>query len=354
MYTLNIDVNTTSTPDSLMIDTGANFTVFNNVACFMRFNPPTTHSFICFGPSAKFSSEGEGSMHFFITDFDSVTHSVYMTHVMYMPTQPHNIVSLKSLQQMRSGVNFDFPPYHIRWHIEDADYFQHLYFSENFPYARITPPPQVNSVKQVQAGTDMHIYTHARLGHTSSQKVKILQHAGLLKDIDKFNSHPVNCEICIWANAELDPYPSRTGIQATHPNHTLDAGLLDVPKAGPFRYLLWVLDEHTRYAFSRLLKTKGQAAEAVLCIMKRAQLLHQHHIKYIHTDQGGAFSSTVLRIAIEELGIAPQVLPARCHHSNGLIERLNRTIQEKIRTFLIASCLPDLLWGEAAIYATHV
>jgi hypothetical protein len=196
MYTLNIDVNTTSTPN-FMINTGANFTVFNNVACYMRFNPPTTHSFICVGHSAKFPSEGEGTIHFFFTDFNSVTHSVYMTHVMYVTTQPHNIVSSKSLQQFRSGVSFDFPPYHIRWHIEDVDYFQHLCFSENFPYARITPPPQVNSVQQVQAGTDMHIYTHARLGHISSKKEKVLQHAGLLKDIDKFSSHPVNCESCI-------------------------------------------------------------------------------------------------------------------------------------------------------------
>jgi transposase InsO family protein len=354
VYTLNIDLNTTSTPNSIMIDTGANVTVFNNAAYFMRLNPPTTHSFICFGPSAKFPIEGEGTIHFSITDFDSVTHSVYMTHVMYVPTQPHNIVSLKSLQQLQSGVNFDFPPYHIRWPIEDVDYFQHVYFSENIPYARITPPPQVNAVKQVQVGTDMHTYTHARLGHISSKKLKLLQHAGLLKDIDKFSSHPVNCESCIRANAKLDPYPSRTDIRVTHPNHTLHADLLDVPKAGPFRYLLLVLDEHTRYAFPRLLKTKDQAAEALLCIMRRAQVLHQHHIKYIHTDQGGEFFSTVLKIATEELGIAPEVVPARCHQSNGMIERLNRTIQEKIRTFLIASCLPDSLWGEAAIYATHV
>jgi hypothetical protein len=47
-------------------------------------------------------------------------------------------------------------------------------------------------------------------------------------------------------------------------------------------------------------------------------------------------------------------VPARCHQSNGLIERLNRTIQEKVRAFLIASCLPDTIWGEAALFATHV
>jgi hypothetical protein len=85
-----------------------------------------------------------------------------MAHVMYVPSQPHNIASIKSLQQLQSGVNFDFPPYHIRWHIDDSDCFQHVYFPEDIPYARITPP-QVNAVKQVQAGTAMDAYTHARL-----------------------------------------------------------------------------------------------------------------------------------------------------------------------------------------------
>jgi hypothetical protein len=262
----------------------------------MQINSPSTHSFIRFGPSAKLPIEGEGTIHFSITDLDSVSHSVYMAHVMYVPSQPHNIVSLKSLQQLHSGVNFDHQPYHIWWHIDDSDYFQHVYFSEDIPYARITPPLQVNAVKQEQAGTDMHAYTHARLDHISCKKAKLLENAGLLKDNDKFSSYPVNCESCSRANAKLDPYPLRTDIRATHPNHTLHADLLDVPKAGPFRHLLLVLDEHTHYAFPKLLKTKDQAAEALLCIMRRAQVFLQHHIKYIYTDQGGEFSSMVLKI----------------------------------------------------------
>jgi hypothetical protein len=89
--------------------------------------------------------------------------------------------------------------------------------------------------------------------------------------------------------------------------------------------------------------------------MRRAQALHQHHIKYIFILIREVKSSVrVLKIATEELGIAPEIVPGRCHQYNGLIERLNRTIQEKIRTFLIASSMPDSLWSAAALYATHV
>jgi hypothetical protein len=73
----------------------------------------------------------------------------------------------------------------------------------------------------------------------------------------------------------------------------------------------------------------------------------------LHTDQGVEFSSKVLRVAGEELGVETELVPARCHESNGLIERLNRTIQEKVRALRIAACFPDAFWSEAALHAVH-
>jgi hypothetical protein len=115
-------------------------------------------------------------------------------------------------------------------------------------------------------------------------------------------------------------YHVREDCRVTHPNHTLHTDLLVVPKEGPYRYLLLVVDEFTRYIFSTPSATKDKAAKALLCIMKRAQVLHLNRIKYIHNDRprGGEFS-TVLRIAREELGIVTAFVPARGHESNGLV-----------------------------------
>jgi hypothetical protein len=54
------------------------------------------------------------------------------------------------------------------------------------------------------------------------------------------------------------------------------------------------------------------------------------------------------------LGIETEIVPARCHESNGLIERLNRNIQEKVRALLISACFPDAFWNEAALHAVHL
>jgi hypothetical protein len=66
-----------------------------------------------------------------------------------------------------------------------------------------------------------------------------------------------------------------------HPKHTLHADLLDVPKTGPFRSIMLGLDEYSRSAFPRLLETRDQDADVLLSIIKRARVLHSHHIMYI-------------------------------------------------------------------------
>jgi hypothetical protein len=109
------------------------------------------------------------------------------------------------------------------------------------------------------------------------------------------------------------------------------------------------MDECTRYVFSKPLVTKDKAAEGLLCTMKRAHVLHTHRIKCLHTDQGGEFQSSVLGIAKEELGIEAEIVPARCRESNGLIERVNRRTQEKVRALLIAA-----FWSEAVLHAGHL
>jgi hypothetical protein len=181
----------TNAPNSILIDTGANVIVFNNPQYLSQLKSKPNAPLMRFGPSAEFLIEGEGTIHFCITDLDKVSHSVYLEHVMYVPTQPHNNVCLKSLQALNSGVNFDYTPYHIRWRIDNTDHFQQVYFSENIPHAYITLPPQVNIVKHVPNSTHLQEYTHARLGHISAAKLQSLHRAGLRHNHDKPASPPI-------------------------------------------------------------------------------------------------------------------------------------------------------------------
>jgi hypothetical protein len=120
------------------------------------------------------------------------------------------------------------------------------------------------------------------------------------------------------------------------------------------QYLLTCVDEYTRCAFVVLLKKKSDAAVNLLRIMKRGHVLHGLPVKHLRADCGGEFQNAVMRIAKGELGIADQCVPANCHQSNGLIERLNGTLACTIRVVLEKAHLSPVMWGEAAVYAAHL
>jgi hypothetical protein len=164
------------------------------------------------------------------------------------------------------------------------------------------------------------------------------------------------CSACEAANAKIGSYPCQYDLAATHPNHTLHADLLHFPVAtvDGMQYLLTCIDEFAGYVFVALLKLKSDAAAQLLRIMKRGYVLHGSRVKHLRADCGGEFQNTVMRIAKDQLGIADQYVPANCHRSNGLIERVNGTLGCTIRAVLAKAHLPPEMWGEAATYAAHL
>ena len=149
VFTMNIDVNTASTPNSLMIDTGANIAVFNDQSFFCQLQKPNTHSCVRFGPSASFAIEGQGTVQFNISDLENNPVMIHLTNVMYVPSQPHNIICLRNLRSIESGVNFDQSPYYIRWHVNGKDCYQSVHFTNDIPRARVSLPLQRNSVRKL-------------------------------------------------------------------------------------------------------------------------------------------------------------------------------------------------------------
>jgi hypothetical protein len=100
------------------------------------------------------------------------------------------------------------------------------------------------------------------------------------------------------------------------PEHTFDGK----------KYALMCIDEHTRYVDVALLSKKSEVAANLVALMQRYRTLHNRSIKYLRSDLGGEFHSTVLKEEKQQLGVTDQHVPARWHESNGLIERTNHTL----------------------------
>ena len=73
-----------------------------------------------------------------------------------------------------------------------------------------------------------------------------------------------------------------------------------------------------------------------------------HEIKYLRSDLGGGFKSDEFFDFCEEHGIKSQFSAPRTPQQNGVVGRMNITIQQMARAMLYESETPATFWGEAA------
>ena len=199
---------------------------------------------------------------------------------------------------------------------------------------------------------------HRRMGHIAPSSARALVEKGLVLGIKLDpNSREAPCDGCIFARATRKPVPkARVGPQAQQFGeevHTDVWGPCSVPSRRGCRYFVTFTDDATRYTVTYLLHTKAEAFDAY----KRfeAWALAQQHcraIKVLRSDRGGEYLSTAFDDHLAAAGTARRLTVHDTPQLNGVAERLNRTLLERIRAFTHTSGLPKFLWGEALRHAT--
>ena len=93
--------------------------------------------------------------------------------------------------------------------------------------------------------------------------------------------------------------------------------------AGGNRYIFVLIDDHTGYMWSILLKEKGEAFNN----FKRFKAIAEHEtkatIKKFQTDRGGEFTSSKFTIFCETSGIQRNLTAPYAPEKNGVVERRN-------------------------------
>ena len=77
-------------------------------------------------------------------------------------------------------------------------------------------------------------------------------------------------------------------------------------------------------------------------------------VKHLRLDNGGEYVSKAFKEFCEMKGIRREFTAPYNPPQNGVSERMNRTIQEKIRSMLSNAQLPDGFWAEALATAVHL
>ncbi|GKB68248.1 retrovirus-related pol polyprotein from transposon TNT 1-94 [Tanacetum coccineum] len=121
------------------------------------------------------------------------------------------------------------------------------------------------------------------------------------------------------------------------------------------RYTLVIVDDYSRYTWTRFLKDKTEAFDQFEIFSKKIQNQLGCTIVSIRTDHGREFDNEVqFGEFCNANGITHNFSAPRTPQSNGMVERKNRTLQEMSRTMLNEQSLPQKFWCNAVDTSTYI
>lgn len=113
-------------------------------------------------------------------------------------------------------------------------------------------------------------------------------------------------------------------------------------------------DDFSRYTHLYLLRTKDQNFNAYKSYEAELWTQHGARIKRLRSDRGGEYLSTGFDDHLAKSGTLRSLTVHDTPEYNGVLERLNCTLLEKVRAMLHAGQLPKFLWGEAVKHAVYL
>ncbi|KAJ9541717.1 LOW QUALITY PROTEIN: hypothetical protein OSB04_028223 [Centaurea solstitialis] len=119
------------------------------------------------------------------------------------------------------------------------------------------------------------------------------------------------------------------------------------------KYILVIVDDFSRYTWTKFLKTKDETSSLIINFIKAVQVQLKIPVQTVRTDNGTEFKNTVLKSFYNSFGITQTFSAARTPEQNGVVERRNRTLVEAARSMLAESQLPQYLWAEAVNTACY-
>src|SRR6266702_2850332 len=298
----------------------------------------------------KFPAIGVGRLSILVPN--GGTHStITLSEVLHAPAVGYTLVSIGALDQ--KGYRTSIGGGHLE-----------LYAPGGGRVVRV-PQTAKGLYRVTHAGESTHVVKtisvmelHRRLGHIAPASARALVEKGLVTGV-KLDpaSRDTQCDACLFARATRKPVPKvRVGPQAQcfgEEVHSDVWGPSPVATKRGCRYFVTFTDDATRYTVTYILRTKAEALGAYKAF--EAWALAQQHcaaIKVLRSDRGGEYLSEAFDRHLQSAGTVRRLTVHDTPQLNGVAERLNRTLVERIRAFTHSSGLPKFLWGEALRHAT--
>ncbi|KNZ54063.1 hypothetical protein VP01_3056g2, partial [Puccinia sorghi] len=194
------------------------------------------------------------------------------------------------------------------------------------------------------------LYPHLRPGENSGE-TSSLGHVSYHQIRQKLGiplRNTVSCEACALSKITRASFKSKHK-KASRPFEELHLDLI-----GPIsptshlgdRYILTVVDSHTRFCSAIPIASKSDVFETLTSIIDFEAKRLGYYPSFIHSDRGGEFINASMDAYCKQHLIKSRTSDPYTPQQNGLAERHNRTIIESLRTILTDSKLNKKYWSD--------
>ncbi|KAJ9546661.1 hypothetical protein OSB04_019204 [Centaurea solstitialis] len=198
---------------------------------------------------------------------------------------------------------------------------------------------------------------HRRLSHLNYRYLDRLVKQRLVSGIPMIKFEPDQmCSGCAQGKMKRASHPPKPEQGSKSP-----LSLIHMDLCGPMKtvilagrkYVLVIVDDYSRYTWTKFLKTKDETSNLIINFIKAVQVHLKLPVQTVRSDNGMEFKNQVLKGFYTSLGITQTFSAARTPEQNGVVERRNRTLVEAARSMLAQSQLPQYLWAEAVNTACY-
>lgn len=208
---------------------------------------------------------------------------------------------------------------------------------------------RVNSVTESKA----HLW-HKRLGHISNTYLDKLASSSLIDGVE--NEKVEFCEVCLEGKHHRAPFKrsSKRAESEFEYAHADLWGPAPVATLGGKKYFLSIVDDFSRKTWVFLLRNKSDAFDKFIEWHTLYENQQGKKLKALRTDNGMEFCNLEFNDFCSKLGILRHRTVRLTPQQNGVAERMNRTLLNKVRCLLASSGLGTAFWGEALSTATFL
>uniref|UniRef100_A0A8I6Y7V3 Integrase catalytic domain-containing protein n=1 Tax=Hordeum vulgare subsp. vulgare TaxID=112509 RepID=A0A8I6Y7V3_HORVV len=198
---------------------------------------------------------------------------------------------------------------------------------------------------------------HARLGHLHFDGIEKMGKKKLVHGLPHIIHTEELCEACLAGKQRRMPLPQKAKYRASTPLELVHGDLcgpITPPTPGGRRYVLVLIDDRSRFMWVELLKTKDEAARAIVKFQTAAEVECGHKLRVPRTDRGGEFTSATFYKHCKESGVQRHLTAPYTPQQNGVVELRNQTLLGMARSMLKAKQVPNQFWGEAVLTAAFI